>query len=131
MVVAAGSAMAAAALVLGAVRPSFAFSVLMWAVIAFLAGVRMMAASTVGLDLAGVGPLPAMSVRAASMQGGYLGGAVLGGLGLAAGGWSVVGAALAVPLLFAAAVTATDRNGRRSNPDIGRQTTARAKVGAR
>ncbi|MEJ1112351.1 MULTISPECIES: MFS transporter [unclassified Kribbella] len=120
MVLAAGSAMVLAAVVLGAVRPSFGFSVLMWAVIAFLAGVRMMAGSAAGLDLAGAGPLQAMSVRAASMQAGYLAGAVLGGLGLALGGWTVVGVALAVPLLLAVGVTAADH-----------QITARPKVGAR
>ncbi|MEU4605749.1 MFS transporter [Kribbella sp. NPDC023972] len=120
MVLAAGSAMVAAALILGAVRPSFAFSVLMWAVTAFFAGVRMMAGSTAGLDLAGVGPLQAMSVRAASMQAGYLAGAVLGGVGLALGGWTAVGVALAVPLLLAVVVTATDD-----------RIAARAKVGVR
>jgi DHA1 family inner membrane transport protein len=120
MVLVAGSAMVVAALVLGAVRPSFGFSVLMWAVIAFLAGIRMMAGSTAGLDLAGVGPLQAMSVRAASMQAGYLAGAVLGGLGLALGGWTVVGVALAVPLLLAVCVTASDS-----------EISARVKVGAR
>jgi predicted MFS family arabinose efflux permease len=108
MVLGAGSALVAAALLLGAVRPSFGFSVLMWAVTAFVAGVRMMAGSTAGLDLAGVGPLQAMSVRAASMQAGYLAGAVLGGVGLALGGWTVVGVTLAVPLLLAVVVTATD-----------------------
>jgi MFS transporter, DHA1 family, inner membrane transport protein len=120
MVLAAGSAMVVAALVLGAVRPSFGFSVLMWAVIAFLAGVRMMAGSAAGLDLAGVGPLQAMSVRAASMQAGYLAGAVLGGLGLALGGWTIVGVALAVPLLLAVCVTASDS-----------EISARQKVGVR
>ena len=109
MLLASGSALVVAALVLGAVRPSFGFSVLMWAVTAFFAGVRMMAGSAAGLDLAGVGPLQAMSVRAAAMQAGYLVGAVLGGLGLALGGWTVVGVALAVPLLLAVAVTATDQ----------------------
>ncbi|WP_433158804.1 MFS transporter [Kribbella sp. CA-247076] len=120
MVLVAGSALIAATLILGAVRPSFAFSVGMWAVTAFVAGVRMMAGSSVGLDLGDVGPLQAMSVRAASMQAGYLAGAVLGGLGLALGGWTVVGVALAVPLLLAVGVTATDH-----------QTTARPKVGVR
>jgi predicted MFS family arabinose efflux permease len=120
MVLAAGSALAVSALVLGAVRPSFGFSVLLWAVTAFCAGVRMMAGSAAGLDLAGVGPLQAMSVRAASMQAGYLVGAVLGGVGLAVGGWTVVGVALAVPLLLAVGVTATDS-----------EIPARVKVGAR
>jgi predicted MFS family arabinose efflux permease len=120
MVLGAGSVLVAATLVLGAVRPSFAFSVLMWAVTAFVAGVRMMAGSSAGLDLAGVGPLQAMSVRAASMQAGYLTGAVLGGLGLAFGGWTVVGVALAVPLLLAVGVTASDH-----------QSIARPKVGVR
>ncbi|TCO32474.1 putative MFS family arabinose efflux permease [Kribbella steppae] len=120
MVLVAGSALALAALVLGAVRPSFGFSVLMWAVTAFCAGVRMMAGSAAGLDLAGVGPLQAMSVRAASMQAGYLVGAVLGGAGLALGGWTVVGVALAVPLLLAVGVTATDS-----------EISARVKVGVR
>lgn len=65
-----------------------------------------------------------MSIRAASMLGGYLGGAVLGGVGLALGGWSAVGAVLALPLLISVAVTAADRGGaRRSTEDL--------KVGAR
>jgi predicted MFS family arabinose efflux permease len=120
LVLAAGSALIVATVVLGAVRPSFGFSVLMWAVTAFFAGIRMMAGSTAGLDLAGVGALQAMSVRAASMQAGYLAGAVLGGLGLALGGWTVVGVALAVPLLLAVGVTAADY-----------RITARPKVGVR
>lgn len=119
-----GPGMAAAALILGAVRPSFGFSVAMFALIAFLAGARMIAGSAVGLDLAGVGALQAMSIRAASMQGGYLGGAVLGGVGLALGGWSVVGAVLAVPLLVSVAVTAADRGSARRSTEI-------LKVGAR
>jgi predicted MFS family arabinose efflux permease len=65
-----------------------------------------------------------MSIRAASMQGGYLGGAVLGGLGLALGGWPVVGAVLAVPLLISVAVTAADRGS-------ARRSTENLKVGAR
>ncbi|HEU4947624.1 MAG TPA: MFS transporter [Kribbella sp.] len=127
-----GPAMAAAALILGAVRPSFGFSVAMFTVIACLAGARMIAGSAEGLDLAGVGPLQAMTVRAASMQGGYLGGAVLGGLGLALGGWPVLGAVLAVPLLVAVAVTAADRRGARRSTESqpGRSRTG-TKVGAR
>jgi DHA1 family inner membrane transport protein len=100
-----GPAMAAATLLLGAVRPSAGFSVVVFGGIAFLAGARMIASSAIGLNLDGVGPLQAMSLRAAAMQLGYLAGAALGGLGLTFGGWSGLGAVLAAMLLLSAAVT--------------------------
>jgi MFS transporter, DHA1 family, inner membrane transport protein len=96
--------MSAAALLLGTVRPSFGFSATVFALIALLAGVRMIASSTIGLDLGAASPLQAMSVRAAAMQFGYLGGAALGGIGLMLGGWPGLGGVLAVLLLLAAAV---------------------------
>ncbi|PXY29096.1 hypothetical protein BAY59_15815 [Prauserella coralliicola] len=110
-----GPVLAVATLLLGAFRPSFLFSVGLFALIAFFAGARMIAGSALGLDLDGVGPLQAMSLRAAAMQSGYLGGSVLGGIGLSVAGWPGLGAVLATSLLLtvpAAVVTFPAARGR-------------------
>lgn len=100
-----GPTLAIATLVFGAVRPSFGFSVAAFTVVALLSGARVIAGSAVGLDLAGVGPLPAMSLRASSVQLGYLAGSVLGGIGLGLAGWAGLGAVLAALTAFAVATT--------------------------
>lgn len=104
-----GPALAAATLLLGAVRPTASFSLAVFGGIAFLAGARMMASSAIGLNLDGVGPLQAMGLRAAAMQLGYLGGAALGGLGLTIGGWLGLGGVLAALLLASVMVTSGAR----------------------
>ncbi|HEX6359298.1 MFS transporter [Actinophytocola sp.] len=97
-------ALSAAALLLGSVRPSFGVSVALFTLTALIAGMRMMAGSSLGLDL-GAAPLQAMSVRAAAVQFGYFGGSALGGLGLTLAGWSGLGAVLAILLLLSVGIT--------------------------
>jgi len=108
MVLATGPALAVVALLLGSVRPSFGVSVALFALTAFVAGVRMIAGSARGLDL-GAEPLQAMSVRAAAVQFGYFGGSALGGLGLILAGWTGFGSVLAILLLLSVGVTAAPR----------------------
>jgi MFS transporter, DHA1 family, inner membrane transport protein len=108
MVLITAPALAAAALLLGSFRPSFGTSVALFALTAFIAGMRMMAGSALGLDL-GAGPLQAMSVRAAAVQFGYFGGSALGGLGLILAGWTGLGSVLATLLLLSVGVTAAPR----------------------
>jgi predicted MFS family arabinose efflux permease len=84
-----------AVLVLGAVRPAPAVTVGVLAVMAFVNGWRSLVASTVGMDTAPEDRLAVMSMRAAANQFGYLLGAALGGLALAAAGFPGLGVALA------------------------------------
>jgi len=84
-----------AVLVLGAVRPAAAVTVGVLAVMAFVNGWRSMVASAVGMDTAPEDKLAMMSMRAAANQFGYLLGAAVGGLALAAGGFPGLGVALA------------------------------------
>jgi predicted MFS family arabinose efflux permease len=91
----------AAVLVLGGVRPSPGVTLGVLAVMAFVNGWRSLFASTVGMDTVPDDRLAVMSMRAAANQLGYLLGAAVGGLALAAGGFPGLGVALAG--LFAAA----------------------------
>lgn len=103
-----GPVLAVAALLLGSFRPSLGVSVALFALTSFVAGMRMIAGSALGLDL-GTGPLQAMSVRAAAVQFGYFGGSALGGLGLILAGWTGLGSVLAILLLLSVGVTAAPR----------------------
>lgn len=109
LLLAVGPALAVMTLVFGAVRPSFAFSVAAFALVALLSGARVIAGSATGLDLEGVGPLQSMSLRATSVQLGYLAGSVLGGIGLSLGGWTGLGAVLAVLTLLSTATAVPRR----------------------
>ncbi|WP_435060853.1 MFS transporter [Amycolatopsis thermoflava] len=106
LLLAVGPALAVMTLVFGALRPSFAFSVAAFALVALLSGARVIAGSAVGLDLDGVGPLQSMSLRATSVQLGYLAGSVLGGAGLAVAGWTGLGVVLAALTLASTATVA-------------------------
>ena len=92
---------AATVAILGAYRPSAWFSLAAYSLLAFLAGGRTLAGSSRGLELAPAVRLGVTGVRTAALQLGYFVGAAVGGLALAAGGYSALGAAFAA--LFAAA----------------------------
>jgi MFS transporter, DHA1 family, inner membrane transport protein len=79
---------------LGGVRPGAAVSLALLAVMAFVNGWRSVIAGGLGMDSAPDDRVAVMSMRAAANQFGYLLGAALGGLALAAGGFAAVGAAL-------------------------------------
>lgn len=85
----------------GGVRPGVAWSLAVLAVLAFLAGGRTIAGSSLGLRLARECRLQAMSARTAAVQLGYLLGATLGGAALAAGGYPWLGVTLAALWLVA------------------------------
>lgn len=86
---------------LGAFRPDAWVSFALFALLAFLAAGRTLAGSARGLDLAPELRLGVTGVRAAAIQLGYFGGAAVGGVALAVGGYRALGFALA--LLFVAA----------------------------
>jgi predicted MFS family arabinose efflux permease len=96
-------AAAATVAVLGAYRPSAWFSLGAYSLLAFLAGGRTLAGSARGLDLAPELRLGVTGVRTAALQLGYFVGAAVGGLALAAAGYTGLGLAFAV-LFVAAAV---------------------------
>jgi MFS transporter, DHA1 family, inner membrane transport protein len=111
----AGLALSAAATVavLGAVRPSFWFSEAVFCLLSFIAGGRTLAGSARGLGLAPELRLGVTGVRTAALQSGYFVGAAIGGIALSAGGYGLLGAALAalfvggaVPHLLPVAVEA-------------------------
>jgi DHA1 family inner membrane transport protein len=84
---------------LGAVRPAAGLSLGLLTVMAFLNGWRSMVASALGMDSAPDDKVTVMSMRAAANQFGYLLGAAIGGLALAAGGFGAMG--MAFSSLFA------------------------------
>jgi predicted MFS family arabinose efflux permease len=86
---------AGGALALGAVRPALALSLAVLGAMAFVNGRRSMVAGALGMDAAPQDPIAPMAMRAAANQLGYLLGAALGGLALALGGFTALGAALA------------------------------------
>jgi MFS transporter, DHA1 family, inner membrane transport protein len=79
---------------LGAVRPGAALSLALLTVMAFVNGWRSVIAGGLGMDSAPDDKVTVMSMRAAANQFGYLLGAALGGVALAAGGFGALGAAL-------------------------------------
>jgi predicted MFS family arabinose efflux permease len=76
---------------LGVLRPAAGLSLGLLTVMAFINGWRSMIASGLGMESAPDDKLTVMSMRAAANQFGYLLGAALGGLALAAGGFGVMG----------------------------------------
>jgi predicted MFS family arabinose efflux permease len=78
-------------LTLGAVRPGPGLSLGVLTVMAFVNGWRSVLASGLGMDSAPDDKLTVMSMRAAANQFGYLLGAALGGLALAAAGFAALG----------------------------------------
>lgn len=102
LLVALAVAAAATVIVLYAVRPSVWFTIAAFAVLSFIAGGRTLAGSARGLGLAPEVRLGVTGVRTAALQSGYFVGAAVGGVALAASGYSMVGAAFAVLFLGAA-----------------------------
>lgn len=80
---------------LGSIRPSVFVSFVLFAALCFLAGGRTLAGSARGLDLAPELRLGVTGVRTAALQFGYFIGAAVGGLALAAGGFTALGLTLA------------------------------------
>jgi MFS transporter, DHA1 family, inner membrane transport protein len=76
---------------LGVLRPGAGLSLALLTVMAFLNGWRSMIASGLGMESAPDDKVTVMSMRAAANQLGYLLGAALGGLALAAGGFGMMG----------------------------------------
>jgi predicted MFS family arabinose efflux permease len=95
-------AAAATVAVLGAYRPSAWFSLGAYSLLAFLAGGRTLAGGARGLELAPELRLGVTGVRTAALQLGYFVGAAVGGLALAAAGYTGLGLAFAVLFLAAA-----------------------------
>ena len=93
-----------AVLVLGTVRPSPAFTMAVFAVMAFVNGGRSLVASALGMGKAPEDRVAVMSMRAAANQFGYLLGAAAGGLALGLGGFPALGVTLAA--MFALATLA-------------------------
>jgi predicted MFS family arabinose efflux permease len=92
---------AAMVAVLYALRPSVWFTVAAFAALSFIAGGRTLAGSARGLGLAPELRLGVTGVRTAALQSGYFVGALVGGIALASGGYSLVG--LAFSALFVGA----------------------------
>jgi predicted MFS family arabinose efflux permease len=86
---------AATVAVLYALRPSVWFTVAAFAALSFIAGGRTLAGSARGLGLAPELRLGVTGVRTAALQSGYFVGALVGGIALAGGGYSLVGLAFA------------------------------------
>jgi MFS transporter, DHA1 family, inner membrane transport protein len=84
-------AQAALLAALGVLRPAAGLSLAILTVMAFLNGWRSVMASGLGMESAPEDKLTVMSLRAAANQFGYLLGAALGGLALAAGGFAALG----------------------------------------
>jgi DHA1 family inner membrane transport protein len=97
-------AISAAAVVatLYALRPSVWFTIAAFAALSFIAGGRTLAGSARGLRLAPEVRLGVTGVRTAAVQSGYFVGAAIGGIALASGGYSLVGAAFAALFVGAA-----------------------------
>jgi MFS transporter, DHA1 family, inner membrane transport protein len=81
---------------LGGVRPEAGVSLALLGVMAFVNGWRSVTAGGLGMESAPDDKVTVMAMRAAANQFGYLLGAALGGLALAAGGFAALGAVLCV-----------------------------------
>jgi len=88
---------------LGAVRTSLWVSLVLFSLLCFIAGGRTLAGSARGLGLAQELRLGVTGVRTAAIQSGYFVGAAIGGIALATGGYTLLGAAFA-GLFVAAAI---------------------------
>jgi predicted MFS family arabinose efflux permease len=78
--------------ILGVARPGAGLSIALLTVMAFINGWRSVIAGGLGMESAPDDKLTVMSMRAAANQFGYLLGAALGGLALAASGFAALGA---------------------------------------
>lgn len=113
-----GVALALAVLSLGALRTSFAVSVVLLAISAFFAGARTLVSSSYGLSFPARVRPAAMGSRAATMQFGYFGGSTIGGVALVVGGYAALGVVLGLLLLGAAAILAGPLAARRRAPRV-------------
>ncbi len=95
---------AATTAVLGLVRPSPWFTLVMFSLLCFIAGGRTLAGSARGLGLAPELRLGVTGVRTAALQSGYFVGAAVGGAALASGGYGALGLAFAALFVGAAVV---------------------------
>jgi MFS transporter, DHA1 family, inner membrane transport protein len=96
-----GLTAAAGTAILGSVTPSAPFSTALFAVIVAAVGGRTLAASAFGLQAAPDDRVAISATRAAVTQLGYFGGAALGGVALAAGGYPALTHALALAFVLA------------------------------
>jgi DHA1 family inner membrane transport protein len=87
---------------LGAVRPGAGLSLAVLTVMAFVNGWRSVIAGGLGMESAPDDKVAVMSMRAAANQFGYLLGAALGGLALAAGGFAGLGSTFCVLFMLGA-----------------------------
>jgi len=94
-----GGGLAIVLVLFGAVRPGLWFSAAMFGLIVLLIGGRTLSGTAAGLQAAPGDEVAVMSIRAAAMQLGIVAGGAVGGAALAAGGYALLGAALAI--LFA------------------------------
>jgi predicted MFS family arabinose efflux permease len=94
---------------LGAIRPGAGISLALLTVMAFVNGWRSVIASGLGMESAPDDRVTVMSMRAAANQFGYLLGAALGGLALAAGGFAAVGTAFSALFIVGAALHLSPR----------------------
>ena len=88
--------------VLGVVRPSVWFSLMLFSILCFIAGGRTLAGSARGLGLAHELRLGVTGLRTAAIQSGYFVGAAVGGVALVAGGYALLGLACAALFVGAA-----------------------------
>jgi predicted MFS family arabinose efflux permease len=98
-----GLTAAAGTALLGLARPSPAVSLVLFAACMGAIGGRTIAGSAFGLDAAPDQRVAVMGLRAAAVQFGYLLGAAAGGAALAAGGYGLLGATIAVLFLLGVA----------------------------
>lgn len=89
---------------LGGVRSGAGLSLALLTVMAFVNGWRSVIASGLGMDSAPDDKVTVMSMRAAANQFGYLVGAALGGVALAAGGFAAVGTVFSALFILGAAL---------------------------
>ena len=122
LLVALGTAAGGAVTAFGMLRPAAWFSLLVFAAAVAMAGGRAIAGSAFGLGAAPDQRVTVMAIRAAATQFGYLVGAGLGGLAVAAGGYGALGALLGTLFMGSALThvapgrTARARRSRRGEP---------------
>jgi predicted MFS family arabinose efflux permease len=102
LLVVTGLLAAALTVVFGAVRPGFAVSAAIFAVLVLVATTRTLAGSAFALYVTPERRLAAMGLRASTAQFGYLLGAAFGGAALASGGYALLGIALAILFVLGA-----------------------------
>jgi predicted MFS family arabinose efflux permease len=93
---------AALVAVFGAYRPAVWASAAFFCALTFVVAARVIVASAYGLHICEQRQIFAMRIRAAATQFGYLLGAVLGGVALAAGGYAALGVTFSVLFVLAA-----------------------------